>query len=244
MPSVGWVIMLFTIGYFGQQSWSTLVMVLPTDLFPKRAVGTVAGLVGMGGALGGIVLGQLASYLTEHGTDKKVVMLIAGVLHLTAFGVIWFVVPQIKPLVIPEAPASAFARARDRFELALKIQLPMIVLMLLGVLVVNHYLHPEGYGMVIGAGAGVFIVFLGLLISGRGAATVCAAISAVLAAGFLVGKIMFLWNPDRWGKDQAFAGWSVVISGIADLLLLCSALYLLTRSAQDAPQPLEAEATA
>ena len=33
----------------GQQSWSTLVMILPADLFPHRAVGSVAGLVGFGG---------------------------------------------------------------------------------------------------------------------------------------------------------------------------------------------------
>ena len=58
--SVTWAIVLFCIGYFGQQSWSTLVMILPTDLFPERAVGTVAGLVGLGGAMGGIAFGQLA----------------------------------------------------------------------------------------------------------------------------------------------------------------------------------------
>src|SRR5207248_1090671 len=31
---------LFSLAYFGQQSWSTLVMVLPTDIFPRQAVGT------------------------------------------------------------------------------------------------------------------------------------------------------------------------------------------------------------
>src|SRR5580704_1942603 len=41
-----WAIALFSIAYFGQQSWSTLVMVLPTDLFPQDVVGSVAGLVG------------------------------------------------------------------------------------------------------------------------------------------------------------------------------------------------------
>ena len=34
-------------------------MILPTDLFPKRAVGTVAGFVGFGGAMGGVSLGSL-----------------------------------------------------------------------------------------------------------------------------------------------------------------------------------------
>ncbi len=36
---VSWALVIFSIAYFGQQSWSTLVMVLPTDLFPQRVVG-------------------------------------------------------------------------------------------------------------------------------------------------------------------------------------------------------------
>src|SRR5439155_12720394 len=42
---LAWAIALFSLAYFGQQSWSTLVMVLPADLFPKRTVGAAAGLV-------------------------------------------------------------------------------------------------------------------------------------------------------------------------------------------------------
>ena len=45
-------IVLFSMAFFGQQSWSTLVMTLPADMFPRRAVGSVAGLVGFGGAIG------------------------------------------------------------------------------------------------------------------------------------------------------------------------------------------------
>ena len=56
---------LFSVAYFGQQSWSTLVMVLPTDLFPQSMVGSVAGLVGFGGAMGGIVFGQLRRLSTR-----------------------------------------------------------------------------------------------------------------------------------------------------------------------------------
>src|SRR6476620_6433287 len=65
--SVPWVIFLFSVAFFGQQSWSTLVMTLPTDLFPREALGTVAGFVGLGGALGGVVLGKTAGYLLDHG---------------------------------------------------------------------------------------------------------------------------------------------------------------------------------
>ena len=51
---VEWAIVLFSLAFFGQQSWSTLVMIVPTDLFDRRVVASVAGLVGFGGAMGGL----------------------------------------------------------------------------------------------------------------------------------------------------------------------------------------------
>jgi ACS family hexuronate transporter-like MFS transporter len=98
LHSVGWVILLFSLAFFGQQSWSTLVMVLPTDMIPKRAVGTLAGLVGFGGAMGGVVLGQLAGYLLDHGFSYTPVLVIAGSLHVIAFILICLTIPKIRPL--------------------------------------------------------------------------------------------------------------------------------------------------
>jgi ACS family hexuronate transporter-like MFS transporter len=103
--SVGWVIVLFSIAFFGQQSWSTLVMTLPTDLFPKNAVGTVAGFVGLGGALGGVVLGQLAGWLLDHGYSYSPVLAVAGSLHVAAFLVILATVRSLEPL--PVGPPHA-----------------------------------------------------------------------------------------------------------------------------------------
>lgn len=91
---------LFSLAYFGQQSWSTLVMVLPTDLFPRNVVGAVAGLVGFGGAIGGIAFGQLVGYLLDHGFGYGPVFKIAGSLHVAAFFVILASVPVVAPLAL------------------------------------------------------------------------------------------------------------------------------------------------
>jgi MFS transporter, ACS family, hexuronate transporter len=96
--SVAWVIALFCVGYFGQQSWSTLVMVLPADLFPSKIVGSVAGLVGFGGAMGGILFGELAGYLLDHNFGYAAVFDIAGSLHIAAFLIILAAVPVLLPL--------------------------------------------------------------------------------------------------------------------------------------------------
>ncbi len=100
IPSVpvAWALAIFSIAYFGQQSWSTLVMILPADLFPKSAVGAVAGLVGFGGAMGGVVFGQIVGYLLDHQFGYGVVFALAGSFHVVAFGVICLLVPNILPL--------------------------------------------------------------------------------------------------------------------------------------------------
>ena len=95
---VSWAIALFCLAYFGQQSWSTLVMVLPADLFPQNVVGSVAGLVGFGGAMGGIVFGEVAGYLLDHGFGYSLVFSIAGTLHVAAFLIILAAVPTLLPL--------------------------------------------------------------------------------------------------------------------------------------------------
>jgi ACS family hexuronate transporter-like MFS transporter len=104
---VGWAIALFSLAYFGQQSWSTLVMILPADVFPRAAVGAVAGLVGFGGAMGGVVFGQAVGYLLDHGSGYGVVFALAGSFHLLAFGVVCLFLPRIEPLGVRDGDGLA-----------------------------------------------------------------------------------------------------------------------------------------
>ena len=96
---VSWALALFSIAYFGQQSWSTLVMVLPTDLFPREVVGSVAGLVGFGGAMGGIAFGELVGYLLDHGAGYGPVFAMAGSFHVSAFIIILIAIPVVGPVL-------------------------------------------------------------------------------------------------------------------------------------------------
>ena len=99
---VKWAIALFSLAYFSHQWWSTLVMILPTDLFPKNVVGAVAGLVGCAGAFGGVVFGQAVGYLLDHGFGWGVVFAVAGSFHILGFIVICVAVPVIRPCVQPK----------------------------------------------------------------------------------------------------------------------------------------------
>jgi ACS family hexuronate transporter-like MFS transporter len=91
-------IVLFSIAFFGQQSWSTLVMIVPTDLFPGRIVASVAGLVGFGGAMGGVVFNLVAGRILDSGLGYGTVFSIVGTFHVAAFIVIMLTIRRIEPV--------------------------------------------------------------------------------------------------------------------------------------------------
>ena len=67
-------------------------------MVPRSALGRMAGLIGLGGAMGGVVLGQSAGWLLDHGFSYAPVLGIAGSLHLAAFALICLAIPCIQPL--------------------------------------------------------------------------------------------------------------------------------------------------
>ena len=107
---VGFVIVLFSIAFAGQQSWSTLVMTVPSDLVPSSVVGSFAGLVGFGGAMGGIVFGLVVGQLLDHGFGYGPVFAVVSVLHVIGFCVILLTIRVIRPIDF-ETPASRLAAA-------------------------------------------------------------------------------------------------------------------------------------
>ena len=82
---VNLAIVLFSVAFFFQQSWSGLVMTVPADIFPLSAVGTVSGFVGFGGAIGGAIFGLVAGYLLGHGFGYGTLFVLVGTFHLIGF---------------------------------------------------------------------------------------------------------------------------------------------------------------
>jgi ACS family hexuronate transporter-like MFS transporter len=106
---VAWALGLFSIAFFCQQSWSGLIMTLPADIFPLSSVGSVAGMVGFGGAIGGAIFGVVAGFLLSHGFGYGTLFLIVGTFHIIGFLAILFwggVVQPFKPkdLLTQESP--------------------------------------------------------------------------------------------------------------------------------------------
>jgi MFS transporter, ACS family, aldohexuronate transporter len=91
-------ILLFSVAFFCQQSWSGLIMTIPADIFPLSAVGTVSGLVGFGGAIGGAIFGVVAGYLLAHGFGYGTLFFIVGAFHIIGFLAILLFAEKIQPL--------------------------------------------------------------------------------------------------------------------------------------------------
>ncbi|MFP5228007.1 MAG: MFS transporter [Acidobacteriota bacterium] len=89
---------LFSIAFFAQQAWSGLIMTLPADVFPLRLVGTIAGLIGFGGAIGGAVFGLVAGFLLDHGFTYRILFFFVGAFHLIGFAAILLFAGVIQPM--------------------------------------------------------------------------------------------------------------------------------------------------
>jgi len=95
-------IVLFSVAFFCQQSWSGLIMTVPADIFPLSAVGTVSGLVGFGGAIGGGIFGLVAGRLLDHGFGYGTLFVLVGTFHLIGYTAILLFAGKIQPLRVDD----------------------------------------------------------------------------------------------------------------------------------------------
>lgn len=79
------------------QGWSANLFTMSSDCFPRKAVGSVVGLGGMGGAIGGIVVAKaIGKWLTiSHGTYAPL-FIIAGSMYLLSLLIIHLILPRFQ----------------------------------------------------------------------------------------------------------------------------------------------------
>ncbi|MBA3441735.1 MAG: hypothetical protein H0T92_17895, partial [Pyrinomonadaceae bacterium] len=66
---------------------------------PRRAVGSVVGIGGMAGAMGGVTLAVAVGYILEStGGNYRLVFFIAGSAYLFALAIIHLLTPRLEPL--------------------------------------------------------------------------------------------------------------------------------------------------
>ncbi len=91
-----WVaVALVSLAAAAHQGWSANLFTLTSDLFPRRAVGSVVGIGGTGGAIGGMLIALLVGEILQRTGSYVPIFLIAGTAYLVALGVIQVLAPRL-----------------------------------------------------------------------------------------------------------------------------------------------------
>lgn len=81
------------------QGWSANLFTTASDMFPRRAVGSVVGFGGMSGAIGGATMAVATGYILQStGGNYRIVFLIAGSAYLLALLVVHLLAPRLEPV--------------------------------------------------------------------------------------------------------------------------------------------------
>jgi ACS family hexuronate transporter-like MFS transporter len=82
------------------QGWSANLFTLPSDMFPKAAVGSVIGIGGMSGAIGGVLMQLATGYIVKITNSYVPLFVIACLAYIVALAVIHGITPKLAPAQI------------------------------------------------------------------------------------------------------------------------------------------------
>ena len=90
-------VLLISIAAAAHQGWSANIFTTASDMFPKRAIGSVVGFGGMAGSIGGMFVATGTGWILELTHSYGPVFVIAGCAYLVALGIIHAIVPRLEP---------------------------------------------------------------------------------------------------------------------------------------------------
>jgi ACS family hexuronate transporter-like MFS transporter len=83
------------------QWWSANLFTTVSDMFPRRAVASVIGIGGFGGAMTGMLFQRTTGVILEvTGSDYRPIFFILGGAYLAALGIIHLLVPRLEPATV------------------------------------------------------------------------------------------------------------------------------------------------
>ena len=91
-------VLLIGLAAGAHQAWSANIFTFASDMFPKKAVGSVTGLGGMAGAIGGMLFSTLAGHILEWTKSYFILFIISGSAYLLALGIIQVLAPRLEPV--------------------------------------------------------------------------------------------------------------------------------------------------
>jgi ACS family hexuronate transporter-like MFS transporter len=92
-----WVaVVLVGLAAAAHQGWSANLFTTASDMFPRQAVGSVVGIGGMLGAVGGMLIAKAAGYILTFTGSYLSLFIVAGASYLLALLIIHLLVPRLE----------------------------------------------------------------------------------------------------------------------------------------------------
>lgn len=85
-----------------------------SDMFPRRAVGSVIGIAGMSGAVGGILMQAASGRIKDLTGSYLAMFVVAGSVYVLSVLVIHGLVPRLSPAVLEARPSHVTGTGPDR----------------------------------------------------------------------------------------------------------------------------------
>ena len=100
-------VILIGVGASAHRAWSANLFTTVSDMFPKKTVGSIVGIGGMAGGIGGVLMTKLGGFLFDHykalghiETGYTIMFAICAVSYLIAWSVMKALVPKMKAVNI------------------------------------------------------------------------------------------------------------------------------------------------
>jgi ACS family hexuronate transporter-like MFS transporter len=94
---------MISIGATAHQAWSANLFTTVSDMFPKKAIGSVTGIGAAAGGLGGVIVQLLAGKLTDAfkqtpQTAYLIMFIVCALSYLIAWAIMKALVPRHEPI--------------------------------------------------------------------------------------------------------------------------------------------------
>jgi ACS family hexuronate transporter-like MFS transporter len=92
-----WIsVMIVGVAAAAHQWWSANIFTLAADMFPRQAVGSVVGIGGFAGAIGGVLFQRVTGIVLQgNGNNYVPIFIVCGLAYVSALAIIHLLVPRV-----------------------------------------------------------------------------------------------------------------------------------------------------
>jgi ACS family hexuronate transporter-like MFS transporter len=91
-------VVLISMAAAGHQGWSANVWTLTSDVFPRKAIGSIAGIAGFSSAMASVLFQKSTGYILQYTGSYSSIFIIGGLAYLTALAIVQTLMPRLEPV--------------------------------------------------------------------------------------------------------------------------------------------------